>query len=159
MPSLEFLYSCARFGLGYGACENCGTEDVFDGTSDYNGSYFCRAAECTAAGYAKLQRDEEARLARAEQRRKDKEEWEAAKAAYERRVAEEDAAAKKRWDEQEAARQAEEQAIFEYTRSLRVQQPLFQSYRCECCNGETARLLLKKGELLCGRCAKLPSRA
>jgi hypothetical protein len=159
MPSIEFLMSCARFGLGWGPCENCGTEDVFDGSCDYNGSYFCRAAECTTAGYAKIQSDEERRLALVEQRRKDQEKWEADMAAYERRIAEEDAAAKKRWEEQEAARQAEEQAIFEYARSLRIQQPLFQSYRCECCNGETARLLLKKGELLCGICAKLPSRA
>lgn len=159
MASLEFLYSCARFGLGWGPCENCGTEDVFDGTSDYNGSYFCKNADCTAAGYAKLQRDDAARLARAEQRRKDKEEWEAAQAAYYQGLAEEDAAAKKRWEEQEAARQAEEQAIFDYIRSLRVQQPLFQSYLCECCNGKTDRLRLKKGELLCGICERLPSRA
>ena len=155
MPSLEFLMSCAQFGLGWGPCGHCGVADVFDSSRDYNGTFFCKNAECTAVGYAKLQHDEERRLAFTERRRKEQEEWEAQQHAYRRRLEEEDAAALKRWQEgvEEAARQVE-QAWLE-----RIQQPLHQNYACECCNGKTASLRLKKGELLCSICERLPSRA
>ncbi len=165
MPSLEFLMSCAQFGLGYGRCGHCGVADVFDSSRDYNGTFFCCNAECTAAGLAKLQHDEERLLALAEQRRKEEEEWEAQLAARRRRLEEEDAAALKRWQEAEEQQRLENEkweerwAAYEQQWQIRIRQALRQSYRCECCNGETSRLRLKNGELLCGICERLPSRA
>ena len=165
MVSIQFLSSVAAAGLGWGPCGHCGVADVFDSSRDYNGTFFCRAAECTAAGHAKLQADEERRLALAEQRRKDQEEWEAQQHAYRRRLEEEDAAALKRWQEAEELQRLENEkweerwAAYEQQWQIRIRQALLQSYRCECCNGETNRLRLKNGELLCSICERLPSRA
>ena len=165
MPSLEFLMSCAQFGLGWGPCGHCGVADVFDNSRNYNGTFFCCKAECTAAGLAKLQQDEERLLALAERRRKEQEEWEAQLAAERRRLEEEDAAALKRWQEAEDQQRLENEkweerwAAYEQQWQIRIRQALRQSYRCECCNGETSRLRLKNGELLCGICERLPSRA
>jgi hypothetical protein len=132
MPSLEFLMSCAQFGLGYGRCGHCGEEDVFDNSSCFNGSYFCRKTDCTAAGHAKLQHEEELYQAAVEQRRKDQEEWEAA-----------DARRRARWAEEDAALLAWQQ---------RVALPLHQKHLCESCDCETRSLRLKGNQLLCSKC-------
>jgi len=159
MPSLEFLMSVASFGLGYGSCRHCGVEDIFDSSSCFDGTYFCRLPDCRAAGYAALERAEEYLRYCKEQERRSKEEWEAADARRRARWAEEDAAYICELAAKEAARQTEEEAIFQMARQQRIQQPLHQKYLCECCNGETGDLRLKKGELLCDICAQLPSRA
>lgn len=146
--------SCASFGLGYGSCQHCGTEDVFDNSRSFNGAYFCRAAECDAAGRQKLQRDEESLRAWREKEKREKEAWEAADARRRARWAEEEAAYMKQLAAEEAARQAEEDAIFQLAEQVRAQRPFFPQPLCHHCSHATDTLRLKKDVLLCQPCAE-----